>query len=54
MILWQIFLLSHCEESYSGSLKNVIMGKVDIATFKEETRVAKERVGKSEHKEEKL
>ena len=33
-------------------LKNVITGKVDITTFKEETRVSKERVGKSEHKEE--
>ena len=32
-------------------LKNVIMGKVKIATFKEETRVAKECVEKSEQKE---
>ena len=33
-----------------GRFKNVIMWKVGIATFKEESRVAKESVGKIYHK----
>ena len=48
-IWWQIFYQAIAKGSHSGSL-NLIIEKVNIATLKEETRVAKERVGKSEQK----
>ena len=50
-MMWWNFFTKPLQGELFRKLKTVIKGKVDSATFKEETQVAKERVGKSEQKE---